>query len=34
MNIGADFKDALTEPGHWTMGMGGFGENFPIMKIK
>ena len=25
-NIGGDFKDALTEPGNWTMGMGGFGE--------
>ncbi len=28
-NIGADFKDALTEPGSWTMGMGGFGEMLP-----
>lgn len=27
--IGADFKDALTEPGSWTMGMGGFGEMLP-----
>ena len=29
MNIGGDFKDALTEPGHWQMGMGGFGETLP-----
>ena len=29
MNIGADFKDALTEPGQWTMGIGGFGETLP-----
>ncbi len=28
-SIGADFKDALTEPGNWTMGMGGFGEMLP-----
>ena len=27
--IGADFKDALTEPGHWTMNIGGFGEILP-----
>ena len=29
LNIGAEFKDALTEPGKWTMGMGGFGEILP-----
>ena len=29
MNIGGDFKDALSEPGQWTMGMGGFGETLP-----
>ncbi len=29
LNIGAEFKDALTEPGEWTMGMGGFGEILP-----
>lgn len=29
MNIGADFKDALTEPGNWKIGMGGFGETLP-----
>jgi choline dehydrogenase-like flavoprotein len=29
MSIGGDFKDALTEPGEWTMGLGGFGETLP-----
>jgi choline dehydrogenase-like flavoprotein len=29
LNIGGDFKDALSEPGGWTMGMGGFGETLP-----
>jgi choline dehydrogenase-like flavoprotein len=29
MNIGGDFKDALTEPGDWSMGIGGFGETLP-----
>lgn len=29
LNIGAGFKDALTEPGQWSMGMGGFGEILP-----
>ena len=29
MNIGGEFKDALTEPGTWSMGMGGFGETLP-----
>ncbi len=28
-SIGAQFKDALTEPGLWTFGMGGFGETLP-----
>jgi choline dehydrogenase-like flavoprotein len=28
-SIGGDFKDALTEPGGWTMGLGGFGEIIP-----
>jgi choline dehydrogenase-like flavoprotein len=27
--IGADFKEALTEPGGWTMNLGGFGETLP-----
>lgn len=29
MNIGGAFKDALSEPGEWTMGIGGFGETLP-----
>ena len=29
MGIGAGLKDALTEPGEWTMGMTGFGEILP-----
>ncbi|HTN06031.1 GMC family oxidoreductase [Agriterribacter sp.] len=29
ISIGADFKDALTEPGGWTMNIGGFGETLP-----
>ena len=28
-SIGAGFKEALTEPGVWTIGMGGFGEMLP-----
>jgi len=28
-NVGAEFKDALTEPGKWSMGIGGFGELLP-----
>jgi choline dehydrogenase-like flavoprotein len=28
------FKDALTEPGSWTIGMGGFGEIIPDHAIK
>ncbi len=28
-SLGADFKDALTEPGGWSIGMGGFGETLP-----
>jgi len=34
LNIGADFKEALTEPGPWTMGMGGFGETLPYHENK
>ncbi len=34
MNIGADFKDALGEPGNWTMGIGGFGEILPYHENK
>ncbi|MDB5012762.1 MAG: family oxidoreductase [Daejeonella sp.] len=29
LTIGAGFKDALSEPGNWTMGIGGFGEILP-----
>lgn len=29
LNIGEELKDALTEPGSWTVGMGGFGEILP-----
>jgi len=29
LNIGADLKEALEEPGQWTMGLGGFGEMLP-----
>jgi choline dehydrogenase-like flavoprotein len=27
--FGADFKESLTTPGRWTMGLGGFGEMLP-----
>ncbi|SFD50201.1 GMC oxidoreductase [Spirosoma endophyticum] len=29
MSFGADYKDELTTPGPWTMGLGGFGETLP-----
>ena len=29
LNIGSDFKEALTEPGAWTIGATGFGEILP-----
>ncbi len=29
LSIGGAFKDALTEPGQWSMGIGGFGETLP-----
>jgi choline dehydrogenase-like flavoprotein len=32
--IGGAFKDALTEPGVWEMGMGGFGETLPYHENK
>ena len=34
LNIGGAFKDALTEPGGWTMGMTGFGELLPYHENK
>ncbi|TDW96097.1 GMC oxidoreductase [Dinghuibacter silviterrae] len=29
LSIGADLKEALSEPGPWSMGIGGFGETLP-----
>ena len=29
LNIGGEFKDALTEPGRWSMGITAFGETLP-----
>jgi choline dehydrogenase-like flavoprotein len=34
MNIGADFKDTLCEPGAWTMGITAFGETLPYHENK
>jgi choline dehydrogenase-like flavoprotein len=34
MNIGGDYKDALAEPGRWTMGLIGFGETLPYHENK
>lgn len=34
MNIGGDFKDALSEPGQWSIGMTGFGEMLPYHENK
>jgi choline dehydrogenase-like flavoprotein len=33
-SIGAQFKEALTEPGTWSVGMGGFGETLPYHENK
>ena len=33
-SIGSDFKNALSEPGNWTIGMGGFGEILPYHENK
>lgn len=33
-SIGAEYKEALSEPGGWTMGMGGFGEILPYHENK
>jgi len=33
-SIGGDFKDALSEPGEWNMGIGGFGETLPYHENK
>ncbi|GAB2520961.1 GMC oxidoreductase [Spirosoma aerophilum] len=29
MSFGSDYKEELTKPGPWTMGLGGFGETLP-----
>ncbi|MDX2048805.1 MAG: GMC family oxidoreductase [Chitinophagaceae bacterium] len=34
LSIGAELKEALTEPGQWSMGMGGFGEILPYHENK
>jgi choline dehydrogenase-like flavoprotein len=33
-SIGAEYKEALSEPGSWTIGMGGFGEMLPYHENK
>lgn len=34
MNIGSELKDQLSEPGSWSMGLGGFGEILPYHENK
>ncbi|MDB5137528.1 MAG: family oxidoreductase, partial [Mucilaginibacter sp.] len=34
MHIGADYKDSLSEPGRWKMGIIGFGETLPYHENK
>jgi len=34
LNVGGAFKDGLTEPGQWTIGIGGFGELLPYHENK
>jgi choline dehydrogenase-like flavoprotein len=34
LNIGAAYKEELTEPGEWSMGIGGFGELLPYHENK
>ena len=34
LNIGGEFKDALSEPGKWNIGMTGFGEILPYHENK
>ena len=34
MGFGADFKDQMTVPGAWTMGLTGFGESLPYFENK
>ncbi len=33
-SMGDEYKDALTEPGEWTLGIGGFGETLPYHENK
>ncbi len=34
LSIGSDLKEALCEPGQWSIGMGGFGETLPYFENK
>jgi choline dehydrogenase-like flavoprotein len=34
LSIGGEYKDILSEPGQWTMGIGGFGEILPYHENK
>jgi len=34
LSFGEDFKNELTEPGEWSMGLGGFGETLPYHENK
>ena len=34
LSVGAKFKEALTEPGQWSIGIGGFGELLPYHENK
>ncbi|MBS1947579.1 MAG: GMC family oxidoreductase [Bacteroidetes bacterium] len=34
LSVGLDLKEALTEPGQWSMGIGGFGELLPYHENK
>ncbi|MBX6380418.1 MAG: GMC family oxidoreductase [Thermoflavifilum aggregans] len=34
MGFGADFKEEISKPGIWTMGLGGFGETLPYYENK
>ena len=34
LSLGAEFKDSLSEPGHWSMNIGGFGETLPYHENK
>lgn len=34
MGFGADFKEEISRPGVWTMGLGGFGETLPYYENK